>query len=49
LHGVGLAQLPPPELRALAEALAPNQDRDTRNITTRLRTMADNPLGLTNR
>jgi hypothetical protein len=49
LHGVGMAQLPPPELRALAEALTPNQDRDARNLAARLRTMADNPLGLTNR
>ena len=49
LHGVGMAQLPPPELRALAEALSPNQDRDARNVAAQLRTMADNPLGLTSR
>lgn len=49
LHGVGMAQLPPPELRALADALNPNQDRDARAVATQLRTMADNPLGLTNR
>ncbi|MFI7541034.1 hypothetical protein [Actinoplanes sp. NPDC049599] len=49
LHGVGMAQLPPPELRALAEALTANQDRDARNLAAQLRTMADNPLGLTSR
>jgi len=49
LHGVGMAQLPPPELRVLAEALTPNQDRDARNVAAQLRAMADNPLGLTNR
>jgi hypothetical protein len=49
LHGVGMAQLPPPELRALADALTTNQDRDARNVATQLRTMADNPLGLTSR
>jgi hypothetical protein len=49
LHGVGMAQLPPPELRALAEALSPNQDRDARNVAAQLRAMADNPLGLTSR
>jgi hypothetical protein len=46
LHGVGMAQLPPPELRALADAMAANPDRDARNVVTQLRTMADNPLGL---
>jgi hypothetical protein len=49
LHGVGMAQLPPRELRALAEAMAANQDRDARSLATQLRTMADNPLGLTSR
>jgi hypothetical protein len=49
LHGVGMAQLPPPELRALAEALTVNLDRDARTLATQLHTMADNPLGLTNR
>jgi len=47
LHGVGMAQLPPAELRALAEALTANQDRDARAVATQLRAMADNPLGLT--
>jgi hypothetical protein len=47
LHGVGMAQLPPPELRALADAMTANPDRDARNVATQLRTMADNPLGLT--
>jgi hypothetical protein len=47
LHGVGMAQLPPAELRALAEALAANPDRDARSVATQLRTMADHPLGLT--
>ena len=47
LHGVGTAQLPPAELRALAEALTANPDRDARTVATQLRTMADNPLGLT--
>lgn len=46
LHGVGMAQLPPAELRALAEAISPNQDGDARNLAAQLRTMADNPLGL---
>jgi len=46
LHGAGLAQLPSPELRALAEAIAANQDGDARNLATQLRTMADNPLGV---
>ena len=49
LHGAGLAQLPPPELRALADALSTNADRDARAVATQLRTMADNPLGLTSR
>jgi hypothetical protein len=49
LHGVGMAQLPPAELRALAEAMTANQDRDARSVAIQLRTMADNPLGLTNR
>jgi hypothetical protein len=49
LHGVGAAQLPPAELRALAEALAANPDRDARAVATQLRAMADNPLGLTSR
>ena len=47
LHGVGMVQLPPPELRALAEALTANPDRDARTLAGQLRTMADNPLGLT--
>lgn len=46
LHGAGMAQLPPPELRALAEAIAANRDGDARNLATQLRAMADNPLGL---
>jgi hypothetical protein len=49
LHGIGLTQLPPAELRALAEALAANPDRDARTVATQLRAMADNPLGLTSR
>lgn len=49
LHGVGMAQLPPPELRALAEAVATNRDRDARTVATGLRAMADDPLGLTSR
>ena len=49
LHGVGMAQLPPAELRALADAMTANQDRDARAVATQLRTMADNPLGLTSR
>jgi hypothetical protein len=49
LHGVGMAQLPAPQLRALAEALAGNPDGDARTMVTQLRTMADNPLGLTSR
>ncbi|MET8146925.1 hypothetical protein ACIBSW_03895 [Actinoplanes sp. NPDC049668] len=46
LHGIGMAQLPPPELRALADAIAANPDRDARNLAAQLRTMADNPLGV---
>jgi hypothetical protein len=46
LHGVGMAQLPSPELRALADAIAANRDGDARNLATLLRTMADNPLGV---
>jgi hypothetical protein len=46
LQGVGMAQLPPAELRALAEALSANPDRDARTLAGQLRTMADNPLGL---
>ncbi|MEU4213814.1 hypothetical protein [Actinoplanes sp. NPDC026623] len=46
LHGPGMAQLPSPELRALAEAIAANRDGDARNLATQLRTMADNPLGV---
>jgi len=49
LHGVGMAQLPAPQLRALAEALTGNPDGDARTMVTQLRTMADNPLGLTSR
>jgi hypothetical protein len=49
LHALGMAQLPPQELRALAEALTANQDRDARSLATQLRTMADNPLGVTSR
>ena len=49
LHGIGLAQLPPPELRALADAMTANPDRDARAVATQLRTMADDPLGLTAR
>jgi hypothetical protein len=49
LHGVGLAQLPAPQLRALADALSGNPDRDARSMVTQLRTMADHPLGLTSR
>jgi hypothetical protein len=44
-----MAQLPPPELRALADALAANADRDARSVATQLHTMAANPLGLTSR
>lgn len=46
LHGVGMAQLPPPQLRALADALAANPDRDARAVAAQLRTMAEHPLGL---
>lgn len=46
LHGIGMAQLPPPQLRALAEAMTPNPDGDARTLANQLRTMADNPLGL---
>ncbi|MEU7902715.1 hypothetical protein [Actinoplanes sp. NPDC049118] len=49
LHGIGMAQLPSPELRALAEAIAANPDGDARNLATQLRTMADNPLGVLTR
>lgn len=49
LHGVGMAQLPPAELRALADAMTANQDRDARSVAIQLRTMADNPLGLSSR
>ena len=49
LHGAGPAQLPAPQLRALADALSGNPDRDARSMVTQLRTMADHPLGLTNR
>ncbi len=49
LHGPGMPQLPPSELRALADALTANQDRDAQAVATQLRTMADNPLGLTSR
>jgi hypothetical protein len=49
LHGVGMAQLPPAELRALAEALTANRNRDARTLATQLRAMAENPLGLTSR
>jgi hypothetical protein len=49
LHGAGLAQLPPPELRALADAIAANEDGDARNLATRLRAMADDPLGVSAR
>ena len=49
LHGVGLAQLPPPELRALADAMTANPDRDARSLATQLRSMAADPLGLTSR
>ena len=48
LYGTGLAQLPGPELRALADAL-PDRDPDARAMAIQLRTMADNPLGLTSR
>lgn len=48
LYGVGMAQLPGPELRALADAL-PDRDPDARAMAVQLRTMADNPLGLTSR
>nr|BFE67872.1 hypothetical protein GCM10020092_011730 [Actinoplanes digitatis] len=46
LHGVGMTQLPPPELRALAQAIEANPDGDARNLAAQLRTMADNPLGV---
>ena len=46
LYGVGMAQLPGPELRALADAL-PDRDPDARAMAVQLRTMADHPLGLT--
>ncbi|WP_125809625.1 hypothetical protein [Actinoplanes sp. ATCC 53533] len=49
LHGVGMAQLPSAELRALADAMTANQDRDARSVAIQLRTMADNPLGLSSR
>ncbi|MFB9358927.1 hypothetical protein [Actinoplanes nipponensis] len=49
LHAMGLAQLPGPQLRALAEALGGNPDQDARSMAVQLRTMADHPLGLTNR
>jgi hypothetical protein len=49
LFGAGTAQLPPAELRALAEALTANPDRDARTVAMQLRAMADNPLGLTSR
>jgi len=49
LHGGGLAQLPGPQLRALADALDGNADPDARSMAVQLRTMAEHPLGLTNR
>jgi hypothetical protein len=49
LHGIGMAQLPPAELRALAAAIDPNPDADARTLAAQLRAMADNPLGLTAR
>lgn len=48
LYGAGMAQLPGPELRALADAL-PERDPDARAMAVQLRTMAANPLGLTSR
>lgn len=41
LRGIGTAQLPDWELRALAEAIRPGTP-----VAAQLRTMADNPLGL---
>ncbi|MFU8849702.1 hypothetical protein ACNAW0_01715 [Micromonospora sp. SL1-18] len=50
LQGMGLATLPPYELRALADAMTagrPNngRDADAHALAGQLRTMADNPLG----
>jgi hypothetical protein len=51
LQGIGLAQLPPHELRALADAMTAGRPTDGRHgdvhtLAGQLRTMADNPLGL---
>jgi hypothetical protein len=51
LQGMGLATLPPHELRALADAISagrPNdgRDADAQVLAGQLRTMAGNPLGL---
>lgn len=51
LSGVGMANLPPHELRALADAITsgrPTDDRnaDVHNLANQLRSMASNPLGL---
>ncbi|MCW3839306.1 hypothetical protein ONA70_04240 [Micromonospora yasonensis] len=50
LQGMGLATLPPYELRALADAItagrpAEGRDADAHALARQLRTMADNPLG----
>ncbi|MGC1215738.1 MAG: hypothetical protein WA890_31335 [Micromonospora sp.] len=51
LQGMGLATLPPYELRALADAMTAGRSTDGRNgdvhvLAGQLRTMAGNPLGL---
>jgi hypothetical protein len=51
LYQAGSAQLPPPELRALAEAMTRNRpsggdNGDVHNLARQVRTMAENPLGL---
>ncbi|WP_436532739.1 hypothetical protein [Actinoplanes sp. HUAS TT8] len=49
LQGTGLDRLPPPELRALADAITinrPESDVDAYRIAQQLREMADNPLEL---
>lgn len=51
LQGIGLAPLPPHELRALADAMTAGRstagrDGDVHTLAAQLRTMAKNPLGL---